>query len=569
MNIFKYAYQSFKELYKLDKLSLDNRFDYIVWLIVLLISTLLELASLGLIIPISELILSNHNEPDGFITNYIYSLTKDLDLETRNIYLLSTFVGFYFVTILGRIYALKYNLRFIFKRGANFFSIALKGLIKQNYTDISTTDRGQVLSIFTSKIDGLIYNLMLPMSSALISLFIFLSIVGFYFIQAPKFAISMVSFLTVFYLIFFSIKNKIMKKNSIIFSQNRSQISRKIADLYDSFKELIYFHQLNKEHKNIIQKDQLMRMAQKSNEEAIYIPRILIDLFLVIILVFLVLASLNSSSQESLLAGKIIFSVILLQRALPLVQTIYSSLSSLRFGSESINEVFPWLYKGINLENENLSNIVNDFYLPLSRIEIDNIPNNFLDASSGNPVSKLNLKSDDVVIIKGESGSGKSIMTDMFFGIRDSNISVFINNQLVEKPFELVSYCDQKPFIFKASVYENISFHGSNSTKDKARINLILETLKIDYLKDRMEISKDTISGGEAKRIGIARAFFSDKPILVLDEPTSMLDSESEKIISEKIINLNKERVVVIITHSDIFDKYAQSIFCVEKKLES
>jgi ABC-type multidrug transport system fused ATPase/permease subunit len=109
--------------------------------------------------------------------------------------------------------------------------------------------------------------------------------------------------------------------------------------------------------------------------------------------------------------------------------------------------------------------------------------------------------------------------------------------------------------LFRGTVRENIAYGRHQATE--AQIVSAAKLANADEFIARMPRGYDTpiaergvtLSGGQRQRIGIARAFIRDAPILILDEPTAALDTESEELVMEGLDRLMKGRTVVMITH--------------------
>jgi ABC-type multidrug transport system fused ATPase/permease subunit len=113
----------------------------------------------------------------------------------------------------------------------------------------------------------------------------------------------------------------------------------------------------------------------------------------------------------------------------------------------------------------------------------------------------------------------------------------------------------QETVLFRGSVADNIAYGKGTATRDEivaaaklANADGFISQMPQGYdtlVGDR----GDTLSGGQRQRIGIARAIIRDNPILILDEPTAALDSESEKLVMDALTRLMKSRTVITIAH--------------------
>ena len=174
----------------------------------------------------------------------------------------------------------------------------------------------------------------------------------------------------------------------------------------------------------------------------------------------------------------------------------------------------------------------------------------------------LNIKKNEKIAIFGNTGSGKSTLIKMLTGVIPPNSGeIKVDNENIYKNIEswrnLISYVPQKLFLFDSSLSNNINlFDIQNNKKFKGIINKVFLSdenfLKLDQTtKDNLS----KLSGGETKKVGIARALFKDHEILLIDEGTAGLDKEYSDYIISELLNLDK--TVIFISHDyDQFKKF-------------
>lgn len=173
----------------------------------------------------------------------------------------------------------------------------------------------------------------------------------------------------------------------------------------------------------------------------------------------------------------------------------------------------------------------------------------------------LRLEPGKITGIHGASGSGKSTLLKLlmrFWDVNAGNVSVDGSN-VKEIPTrrlrDMESYVTQETHLFHDSIANNIAIAKPGATREeimeaakKTSIHEFIMTLPKGYDTEVGELG-DTLSGGEKQRIGIARAFLHDSPLLLLDEPTSNLDSLNEGIILKSLKENNANRTVVLVSH--------------------
>tara|TARA_Y100001970_G_scaffold270784_1_gene365147 strand:+ start:13589 stop:15238 length:1650 start_codon:yes stop_codon:yes gene_type:complete len=175
--------------------------------------------------------------------------------------------------------------------------------------------------------------------------------------------------------------------------------------------------------------------------------------------------------------------------------------------------------------------------------------------------TNLIIKKGSMHALVGKSGAGKSTLVDIILGLfsQDSGNILIDGKDLTSINLnsyrEKIGYVPQETFLFNASIYENLLWSNPKASEEK-----ILEACKLANALDFIDSSSDglhtivgdrgvRLSGGQQQRIGLARALVRDPEILILDEATSSLDTESEKLIQEAIDNLIGNLTIIVIAH--------------------
>jgi subfamily B ATP-binding cassette protein MsbA len=181
-----------------------------------------------------------------------------------------------------------------------------------------------------------------------------------------------------------------------------------------------------------------------------------------------------------------------------------------------------------------------------------------------------------VTALVGSSGSGKSTIIGLVAAFHNPNSGAVYVDGVDLATVRLDSYRTrlgvvlQDSFLFDGTIYENVSFSRPEATREQ-----VLEACRIarvDEFAERFENKYETIvgergvklSGGQRQRISIARAILADPRILILDEATSSLDSESEQMIQEGLSYLMRGRTTFVIAHRLSTIRRADQILVVE-----
>ena len=173
----------------------------------------------------------------------------------------------------------------------------------------------------------------------------------------------------------------------------------------------------------------------------------------------------------------------------------------------------------------------------------------------------LKLQPGKITGIHGASGSGKSTLLKLlmrFWDVQDGSVSVDgtdVRKIPTKHLRDMESYVTQETHLFHDSIANNIAIAKPRASREeimeaakKASIHDFIMTLPKGYDTEVGELG-DTLSGGEKQRIGIARAFLHECPLILLDEPTSNLDSLNEGIILKSLKESAKKKTVVLVSH--------------------
>lgn len=173
----------------------------------------------------------------------------------------------------------------------------------------------------------------------------------------------------------------------------------------------------------------------------------------------------------------------------------------------------------------------------------------------------LTVKKGTTVAIVGESGAGKSTLVDLiprFYDVTGGSIKIDgtdIRDMKIHSLRSLMGNVNQEPILFNDTIFNNISFGVEGATMEQ-----VIAAAKIANAHDFIMEKEDgyntnigdrgmRLSGGQRQRLSIARAILKNPPILILDEATASLDTESEKLVQEALDRLMSTRTTIAIAH--------------------
>ncbi len=180
------------------------------------------------------------------------------------------------------------------------------------------------------------------------------------------------------------------------------------------------------------------------------------------------------------------------------------------------------------------------------------------------------------VALVGESGSGKSTIIKLIIGlIKYDDGKILIDEKELSKInlnsfYDHVTYVSQEAPIFDGTLRENLVF---DKNIDDKKIIDVLKLVCLDNFYDKLKDGLDTelgekgikMSGGERQRVALARLFFDDSKLLILDEATSAMDNITEKIVMNNIVENLNNKTIIIIAHRLETIKDVDEIFVLDK----
>ena len=311
----------------------------------------------------------------------------------------------------------------------------------------------------------------------------------------------------------------------------------------------------SKFEKSSIEYKKIMNSILRKKDLSSPMSELLSTVVMVIVMWFggqLVLSENSMLSPQEFIGYILIFSQII-----PPVKSLTTSYYYIQKGSAAAERVYEILDQENTIVNKkdvhkisNLKNSIN-FIIKSFKYENKNVLQNI----------NFTIKKGQKVALVGHSGGGKTTLADLLtrlYDLEDGEINIDNINIKDVDLFNLrniISIVSQDSILFNDSIYNNIKIGNLNATKEDIinaakAANAHEFILKCeDSYQTNIGNSGEKLSGGQKQRISIARAILKNPEILILDEATSSLDSESENLIQEALTNLMKDRTSLVIAH--------------------
>ena len=244
-----------------------------------------------------------------------------------------------------------------------------------------------------------------------------------------------------------------------------------------------------------------------------------------------------------------------------MMQSFGSALTTFSSSLVRAGRVFDFLE--LDCEEPEYSNIV-ELQKDCAPIAIENLTFSYSGKADVLQNFSMEVMDGEKILIMGESGCGKSTLLKLllnFYQTTSGKIMLYghdINEYPLSQLRQLITYIPQNSYLFEGSIRENIAFGyaGKEQAVDEEIIRAARSAYAEEFIKmlpqgydTQLDAGGSNLSGGQRQRIAIARAFLKDSPIILMDEPSSALDVQSEKMINQAIKKLMKQKVVLMVTH--------------------
>ena len=255
-------------------------------------------------------------------------------------------------------------------------------------------------------------------------------------------------------------------------------------------------------------------------------------------------------------------------------KSLSSAFYNTRRGSAAIERIEEILNAPVVVEEQKDAKAIDSFE---HAIEFKNV--GFAYAPDTPVLKNINLKLEKgkTIALVGSSGSGKSTLADLvprFHDVTEGEILVDgknIKEYSINSLRQLMGIVTQEPILFNDTIANNISLSKPDASLEQiksaakiANANMFIE-YKEDGYNENIGERGGKLSGGERQRVTIARAVLKNPPILILDEATSSLDTESERLVQDAINTLMKDRTSLVIAHRLSTVRHADEILVLSK----
>lgn len=545
---------------------------------IFLILSILEAVGISFVMPVIALVLDENflkmlgNSSFGkYVPEFILVMSRDDALLFFSILV----IVIYFLKNLTLVFTEYLKALFVNNVKEKLTTQMMNKYLHQDYLYHSKKSNSEINSTINQKIndltDGLLISILTIFSEViliftLIFLIIFFEQINTFLILIALFTVGLISgkIITIYVK-----KIGLLRQKSVnVKFENFSNIINNFREIILTGKTGLYFINFSKSLKVIAKMDAIRAALQRS-------PQLVFETVGIAGLIIIIYYLINQSASTVKIIATCTFFAAVSYRAIP-------SLHKILFFYYNVKYYQPLFYEFVNeIDIENKIQYHDEKFVIKDNLNLKNIFFKY-DDKDDYILEKLslNIKINSTIGIYGKSGSGKTTLLDLMSGLvapNDGNI--YVDKQNIDSFFlrrklqNNISYTSQKTTVINDTLLKNICFGIQEQDIDYERYKKVLKIASLnDFEKNFDESLKKmyehggNISGGQLQRVGIARALYNNKDLLIFDEATNALDEETEKKIVLRLIEMKKEKTLIFVSHNLELLKNCDHIYEVKEK---
>jgi ABC-type multidrug transport system fused ATPase/permease subunit len=531
----------------------------IPWMIVLFVCiSIFEIASLGLIVPYVSLIVSPENVQDNYVYILISSIIDDRSIESLLIVFGCMLIVIFIVKATLSIIINKEILNFSNRKGAKLRRELLRSYQNMGYEEFLHRNSAEYIHSIQILATQFSQNTMVAVLRFFSEGIVVLAIIVFLSITDILALLVIASLLLIFIYFYDFIFAERIKKNGAKINQYQIKTVRRVNEAINGFKEI---RVLGKE-KYFYEKvtDMSMKYADTYTKSLVLTTasRYILELILIVFIVIMVMLAIFTNRDLVMLVPTLTVFGLASLRLMPAANTFSNSLSQLRFGHDATNIIFNDLYnnKKVDQSKSHPKEVKNFESLDLENISFSYGKKNIFKNIS------LSISKGSSIGIIGKTGSGKTTLINLILGlITPSSGSIVINKIISKSKINILKgisgYIPQHTFLVDDTIKKNIALGLADDEIDNEKVINALKFARLLDFVDGLPSGEDTrigehgsrLSGGQRQRLSLARAFYFNRQLLVMDEASSSLDNTTEQEIASEIKDLKGKVTTIIVAH--------------------
>lgn len=493
-----------------------------------------------------------------------------------------------------------YIFRLSYRQKGNLANRLLKAYLEAPYTFHLTKNSAQIISRIVSETQvfshGIMVSLMTLLSNFFVIILLTILLCMTNLMAIVAFAASVLPLLILLYVF----KHKLKDWGEKAAKSNQNMV-RIINHGLGGIKETKIIGCEPYFERQLAQQSKIYAHVASASQTFSIAPKIIIEMLLIVILVgcislYLVFNDNIQDQNVQYLTSVISIFALASVRLKPAIVNSIKSITSLRNGSYILDKLYLDLKEIENLETNNniekssikitrkIPRCNNDLSNQQTMSFVEKIVLNSLNYQYPNALQdalqdiSITIKKGESIALIGKSGAGKTTLVDVILGLlQPQQGDIQVDGQSIYYKLRnwqnLVGYIPQSIFLIDDTLEKNIAFGISEDLVDRQKLHQAIKAAQLEEVVENLPNGLKTIvgerglllSGGQRQRVGIARALYHEREILVLDEATAALDSETESLITEAITSLSGKKTMIIIAHRLTTVKHCDRIYLMEK----
>ena len=562
-------------LYELTASIGNVKLSYIVlFFITMLFSAFFEISLLGFLFVLIKAFM----DPSYYQANLFFKYFLEIFNINTNRELLSHLSIIFIISCLAagffRILFFFIVTKYVYFFTKNISSMCYQRIIYQDYKNIFSNNANESLSIFQKMpiVNDSFYNTLMMIYNIIVFTFIFAILA---YINLKITLIATLFFVFIYSIVILLFKKRIFNNGTTISNEQSTNI-KVTRETFNGYRDILINNYQNFYNNLFLRSYSKLAKGNEENRFLISAPRPIVETLLLVSVGILISINLDSYDSLEKLLPNIAVLAISSQRILPILNQLYS-------GHVSNVNAFPHTIFILNYINKPLFIVSKKKIKPMEfkdKISLKNVSFNYSKEKKDTVLKNINIEipAGSRIGIIGKSGSGKSTLADLILGLLDPySGNILVDGQNIKNKkqswFSNVASVPQNIFITDQTIAQNIAF-GKEKNKiklkevknacKKAQIDTFIEAKDNKY-NNLIGEKGIKISTGQRQRLAIARALYKKSKLIIFDEATSSLDSDSEKNILNTIFNLNRKKyTLILISHKLSNLKKCDNIYKIE-----
>ena len=556
-------------------LSRSQRLLLLTLIFTILLMGFLEVLGVASLMPMISIMV----DPDILISNKITSnffeyLKDNYELSSREI--IVSF-GVFTVVILtisaaSKVFVFYFLNNFIESFRLRLSSLVLRGYFSKNYEYFLTESSAESIKNVISEVDSVVNNTFFQLLNMFAHIVITIFILSLLTYMDSLLAAVIFSVFSLLYaVVHFSVSPRLIGLGERLVEINSIRFSI-VSEAFRGIKAIKFFNLENSRLDNFLSVGKSYAESISTHRTLTQVSQVVIEAFFFISfgLTALVIYMLGEGGVVStnILATLAIYAVAA-YKILPSLRHIHNGFAGLSFGSRPVANIKSLVF--INNQAATQDALVEAMVLKncVKVSELEYVyPKSVMPSLK---IQELFIKQGESVAVVGPTGSGKSTLIDILTGLLyPTSGGVYVDECLITEDKigswqKNIGYVPQRIFINNSSLIDNICF-GAPLDNDRLQMAIQVSQLSDFFGTSNRDLHQSLgedgirLSGGERQRVGIARAIYSQKPVLILDEATSALDAKTESLVLSALLKDGaRSRTFVHVTHKmtelENFDK--------------